>query len=177
MSPEASEGHLQSRQFGALDMPARLLKEIESMTAIFVKDIMQTEVVTLSAADSLGIADDIMRLGRIRHMPVVAEDGVVGIVSQRDLFLASVSSALRFRPSAEREWLAKIRVEEILSHPVHTATPEMPIIEAVNLMLSKRIGCLPVVENDKLVGLLSETDCLRLLATTLEIEAKATLLN
>jgi len=164
------EEHLQSRQFGAPDSPARLLDRSELMTATLVKDVMQTEVVTVSAADSLDIADDIMRLGRIRHMPVVVDDSVVGMVSQRDLFMASVSSALRFEPSAEREWLAKIRVEEILSQPVHTATPETPIVEAIDLMLSKRIGCLPVVENDKLVGLLSETDCLRLLASTLENE-------
>ena len=68
---------------------------------------MQPEVVTLDASDSLSLADDVMRLGRIRHMPVVADGRLVGILSQRDLFRAAISSVLQFRPAAEREWLAQ----------------------------------------------------------------------
>jgi CBS domain-containing protein len=137
------------------------------MTPTLVKEIMQSEVVTLSADDTLDLVDTIMRLGRIRHMPVVAGKRVAGVVSQRDLFLAGVSSALHFREKAEREWLAKIRVGEVMSKPVQTTTPGTPVGEAVDLMLAKRIGCLPVVDGDELVGLLSETDCLRLLAQVL----------
>jgi CBS domain-containing protein len=135
--------------------------------AVHVRDVMSPELVTLSLGEHLDLASDIMHLGRIRHMPVVSGDRLVGILSQRDLFRAAVSSVLAFRPSAEREWLAKIRVEEVMVKQVYTAQPEWTIGEAVQLMLDKRIGCLPVVENDRLVGLLSETDCLRLLARTL----------
>lgn len=137
------------------------------MTAIRVKEIMQAEVVTLSANDTLDLVDTIMRLGRIRHMPVVSGKRVVGIVSQRDLFLAGVSSALHFRESAEREWLAKIRVGEVMTQPVHTTSPDSAVREAVDRMLAQRIGCLPVVEDGELMGLLSESDCLRLLARVL----------
>jgi CBS domain-containing protein len=140
------------------------------MSATCVKEIMQPEVATLSANDTLDLVDTIMRLGRIRHMPVVSGKRVVGIVSQRDLFLAGVSSALHFRESAERQWLAKIRVGEVMTHPVHTTCPEAPVREAVDLMLAQRIGCLPVVAGDELVGLLSESDCLRLLAQVLAME-------
>ncbi len=136
--------------------------------ATHVRDIMQPEVVTLSADETLDVVDSIMRLGRIRHIPVLAGERVVGIVSQRDLFLASVSSALHFREKAEREWLGKIRVGEVMKQPVQTAFPETPILEAVKRMLSERIGCLPVVDgNNELVGLLSESDCLGLLAQIL----------
>ncbi len=130
---------------------------------------MQTEVVTLNAGDTLDLADDIMRLGRIRHMPITAEGKLVGILSQRDLFRAAISSVLQLRPAAEREWLAKIPVREAMTTKVFTIAPDAGAHEAVKLMLEKRIGCVPVVEEDKLVGLVSESDCMRYLARLLDI--------
>jgi len=130
---------------------------------------MQSTVVTLEASDTLGLADDIMRLGRIRHMPVVSGDHVVGVLSQRDLFRAAISSALHFRPAAEREWLKKIAVREVMTKPVITVAPGTSIRAAIGVMADRRIGCLPVVEDGKLVGLLSESDCLRYLIHILDI--------
>jgi acetoin utilization protein AcuB len=128
---------------------------------------MESEVVTLKGDDHLDLANDIMRLGRIRHMPVVSANRLVGVLSQRDLFRAAVSSVLTFPPRAEREWLAKIRVDEAMVAPAIAARPEWSIEQAVETMLEKKIGCLPVVDGEDLVGLLSETDCLRLLARVL----------
>ena len=136
---------------------------------MFVRDLMEAEVVTLNVSDSLDLADDIMRLGRIRHMPVMAGDTLVGILSQRDLFRAAISSVLQLRPAAERQWLAKIPVREVMTKRVFTIAPGATVREAVIEMLDKRIGCLAVVENDKLVGLLSEADCMRYLARLLDI--------
>ena len=64
------------------------------MQTMYVRDLMQREVVTLDATESLGLADDIMRLGRIRHMPVTARGRLVGLLSQRDLFRAAISSMI-----------------------------------------------------------------------------------
>ena len=125
---------------------------------------MQCEVATLKASESLGLAEDIMHLGRIRHLPVVSAGVVVGIVSQRDLYRAAVSSMLQLQPSAEREWLASVPVRAVMSSNVITAAPDDSVHSAVELMLRHRIGCLPIVEHGKLVGLVSETDCLRHLA-------------
>lgn len=137
---------------------------------MLVRDLMQTEVATLKVNDSLGLADDIMQLGRIRHLPVVsAENKVMGIVSQRDLFRAAVSSVLRMRKATEREWLGQIPVREVMTAHVATVPPTATARQAVELMLEKRIGCLPVVENGVLVGLVSETDFLRLLARMLAL--------
>jgi len=133
---------------------------------------MQREVVTLKLNDSLGLADDVMELGRIRHMPVVLTGVVVGIVSQRDLYRAAVSSVLQLQRSTEREWLAGIPVRTVMSPNVITVAPDETIHAAVELMLRHRIGCLPVVEHGKLVGLISETDCLRHLARVLGISEK-----
>jgi len=136
---------------------------------MFVRDLMQTEVVTLEVGDTLDLADDIMRLGRIRHMPVTAHGQLVGILSQRDLFRAAISSALQLRPAAEREWLAKIHVREVMTTKVFTIDPDAPVHDAVTRMIEKRVGCLPVVQTSQLVGLLSESDCLRFLARLLDI--------
>lgn len=128
---------------------------------------MAGEIVTLNADDSLDLANDIMRLGRIRHMPVVSGSHLVGILSQRDLFRAAMSSILSAPPRAEREWLAKIRVDQAMTTPAISASPEWPIERAVETMIEKKIGCLPVVSGSHLVGILSETDCLYLLARIL----------
>lgn len=134
-----------------------------------VRDLMEKEVTTLKASDDLALAEDIMELGRIRHLPVVTNTKLVGIVSQRDLLRAAVSSVLGMHRSTERGWMGKIPVREVMTKKVVTIAPDNTIREATELMLKKRIGCLPVVDGDVLVGLLSETDCLRYLARILEL--------
>lgn len=141
-----------------------------------VDDLMQREVVTLDAGDNLSLADDVMRLGRIRHLPVVEQGLLVGILSQRDLFRAAVSSVLQLAHSSEREWLARIPVRAVMTPDVVSVPPGTSIRRAVEIMLERRIGCLPVVERGQLRGLLSETDCMRHLAQLLRIaEEKADL--
>ena len=138
-----------------------------------VKEIMETEVVSLGADDALDLADDIMRLGRIRHMPVVSAGRLVGILSQRDLFRAAVSSVLDFQPGPQREWLAKIQVREVMATSVRSVRETTSVKEAAELMVAERIGCLPVVggENgDEVIGLVSESDCLSLLSRLLSGE-------
>jgi len=122
---------------------------------------MQTEVVTFDLTESLDLADDIMRLGRIRHLPVVSKGLVVGMLSQRDLFRAASSSLLGFGREAAQAWLSHIQVANVMASPVTVIAPDEPIEAAVSIMLERKIGGLPVVEAGKLVGLLSETDCLR----------------
>jgi CBS domain-containing protein len=135
---------------------------------MYVGDLMERHVVTLAASDNLSLADDIMRLGRIRHMPVVSGERLVGILSQRDLFRFAISSALHLRPAAEREFLRHIVVREAMTAPVITVAPVTSIRAAVGVMTDKRIGCLPVVDDGRLVGLLSESDCMRYLARLLD---------
>lgn len=146
-----------------------------------VRDIMETEVLTLDLGDTLDLADDVMRLGRIRHLPILEKGRLVGVVSQRDLFRASISSVLQFRAAAEREWLAKIQIRELLRERdmgrgdaprVIAIDPDASVAEAVDLMLRERIGCLPVLREHRLIGLLSETDCLRYLARLLVLDGE-----
>lgn len=131
------------------------------MTGKSVRDIMETNLITLGRNDSLDIAKDIMTQDRIRHFPVVEEGQLVGVVSQRDLFHASLGSVMKYGEKAQRAYLGTIRAKEIMSHPPTTISPDASIKEAARLIVEKKIGCLPVVEGEKLVGLVTETDILR----------------
>ena len=125
-----------------------------------VKDIMVKEVATLDVNDELSLANDIMRLGRIRHLPVVDGSKLVGIVSERDLFRSSLAQALGYGTKATRDLMKSSRIKDIMVGEVITVSSEMHLARAVQLMLEKKIGCLPVVEDDQLVGLVTETDVL-----------------
>jgi acetoin utilization protein AcuB len=134
-----------------------------------VRDIMVTEPVTVAEDDHLDLADDIMTLGRIRHLPVVRAGVIVGVLSQRDLFRAAASSALQLRRVAQHEWLGRIAVRSVMSAPPVTTTAEADIRDVVDVMLSAKIGCLPVVgTGNRLKGLVSEEDCLRALKRILD---------
>lgn len=134
-----------------------------------IRQLMSPEVVTLEVKTTLDIVDDIMTLKRIRHLPVLDNEVLVGLVTQRDLFRAGLSTILEFRKHATKEWLAQIQVREIMVQDLVTIGPNAPVEDAVSLMVDRKIGCLPVVTGGKLVGLLSETDCLRYLKRILEI--------
>lgn len=126
-----------------------------------VKDIMVKDVATLRLNDELSLADDIMELGRIRHLPVVEEGQLVGIISERDLFKASLASAMGYGEKAKREFMKAVAVKEVMVDKVITISPEASVEEAGKVMLEKKIGCLPVVEEGNLIGLITETDVLR----------------
>ena len=141
---------------------------------MLVRELMEREVVTLNAGDRLDLAEDIMQLGRIRHLPVVDGERLVGVLSQRDLLRAAISSLLQLPRREEREWLASVAVSAVMTTNVFSVAPDATVRSAVRVMIDKKIGCLPVVEDGKLVGLLSETDCLRQLAHVFAIaETKA----
>lgn len=125
-----------------------------------VRDIMVKEVATLDVNDELSLANDIMRLGRIRHLPVVEGSRLAGIVSERDLFRSSLAQALGYGTKDTRDLMKTMHIKDIMVPAVITVTPETPLCEAVRLMLDHKIGCLPVVETERLVGLITETDIL-----------------
>ena len=139
-----------------------------------VSEIMQKDVTTLGVDDNLDIADDIMTLGRVRHLPVVDRAGVpVGLVTHRDLLKASVASVLDLGRTAEKEWLGAIPVRVMMVTELSTIRPNAPISEAVDVMITRKIGCLLVVEAGRFVGLVTETDCLSYLRDLLKGPGRA----
>ncbi len=125
-----------------------------------VKDIMVKEVATLDVDDELSLANDIMRLGRIRHLPIVSGESLVGIISERDLFRSSLAQALGYHTKDTREVMKTLRIKDVMVKEVVTVSPDTELVEAVALMVARKIGCLPVVQDDKLLGLITETDIL-----------------
>jgi CBS domain-containing protein len=104
-----------------------------------------------------------MTLERIRHLPVLDEGRVVGVVSQRDLFRSALAAALGYGEKGQTMLMRTLRVKEVMHEPAITISPEATAKEATRLMIENKIGCLPVVEGRTLVGILTETDILRYL--------------
>jgi CBS domain-containing membrane protein len=138
-----------------------------------VNEIMQKNVTTLGVEENLDIADDIMTLGRVRHLPVVDRAGVpVGLVTHRDLLKASVASVLNLGRSAEKDWLGSIPARLVMVKDLATIRPDAPISEAVDAMITRKIGCLLVVDSGTFVGLVTETDCLSYLRDLLKRQGR-----
>lgn len=128
---------------------------------MLVKELMKTHVVTLNADSKLGFANDIMYLGRIRHLPVVRGEEVVGILTQRDLYRSSLTSILTSWKE-NKEFLDSVKVSEVMTKHVITVSPDTAVEEAAQIMIDKKVGCLPVVKNgNRLIGLITETDILQ----------------
>ena len=136
------------------------------MKELKVRDVMTTDPTTLKRNDKLTLADDIMRLGRVRHLPVLDDDGqlLVGIVTQRDLFRDALAQALGYGRHAQRKILDTLSVKDVMATDVVTIKPETPLVEAARLLTERKIGCLPVIENGRLVGILTESDFVALIA-------------
>lgn len=126
-----------------------------------VRDIMQEKVITISQGESLSTAADIMRLGGVRHMPVVHGGKLVGVVSERDLLRASLSNLTHFRHEEHRAFLHGVDIARVMSAPPVTVEPDVSIEQAALALADCKIGCLPVVEGDRLIGIVTETDILR----------------
>ena len=129
-----------------------------------VREIMTTDVATIGRNDELTIADDIMKMKRLRHLPVLEDGRLVGLLTQRDLLHAALSTALNFGEKAQKEFLKRVVVKEVMTEEVLTIDPDADVKEAARLMIEHKIGCLPVVEDGTLVGLVTETGLLRIVA-------------
>ncbi len=138
-----------------------------------VKDIMTEVVEALRVGDSLDLADRIMRVGRIRHLPVVdGEEHLVGLVTHRTLLAAWVSHG---NPGSERltDIAREIPIEMVMVKDVLTITSDAPAADAARILEKHKYGCLPVVDGGKLVGIITEADFLRFARVHLELEQPA----
>jgi CBS domain-containing protein len=120
-----------------------------------VGELMTRDLVTLKETQNLAVADEMLRLHRIRHLPVAREGKLVGLVTHRDLLKATGLKCPD--PSRNPIWAA-----DIMTREVRTVPPDMSLREAVKVMLDNKIGCLPVVGEGKvLLGILTEADLVR----------------
>ena len=124
-----------------------------------VADIMSHQLITLSPFESVQAARTLMERARIRHLPLVTDNGqFVGIVTQRDIFQVAVSQ-LADLPETEQDAIeAAIPLERIMRTEILTVPPSYPVTEAARLLLAHKFGCLPVLERGALKGILTESD-------------------
>jgi CBS domain-containing protein len=134
-----------------------------------VREMMSTGIEVVDRNDNLRAVEERMATKQLRHLPVLEQGEIVGLVTQRDLFKAAMSSTMGYGEKAQKAYLQSVRVKEIMTYPVVTISPETSVATAVDMILTKGIGCLPVVDGTTLVGMVTKTDllrCLRTLETT-----------
>src|SRR5262249_10411041 len=123
---------------------------------------MSSPVEFLEIGDSLDLAEHLMKAGRIRHLPVVdGQQHLIGLVTHRRLLAAwgGQGDPGRERP---RDIAREIPVDMLMETKVLTTTPDPPAATAALVIETKKVGCLPVVEGGKLVGIVTEADFVRL---------------
>ena len=126
-----------------------------------VEELMTRDVVTISEGDNLALGDDLLKLHHIRHLPVVREGRLVGLVSHRDLIRALA------RQGGSRS--TPIWAKDVMVRAVETVSPRASVREVVEKLLDRKYGCMPVVEEDgRLVGIITASDLVRLAGRLLE---------
>lgn len=131
-----------------------------SKTPILVSDWMTKKVLAVETFDSIAIARQLIAKHRINQLPVLDNDSLVGIVTDRDIRDAYPTSLMIHRAEEIDRFADKVTVEAVMTHDVFIVRPETPLLTAVGLLRRHRIGSLPVVKNKKLVGIITRSDIL-----------------
>ncbi len=128
---------------------------------MLVKDCMKRDPITVKKDDSFRYALKLIRKEGIKHLPVLEGKRVVGIVTDRDLRQVAPSPATSLEIHELNYLLERLKIEAIMTKKIITVAPETSLQEAAKLLIAHKIGCLPVVEKDELVGIITESDFLR----------------
>jgi acetoin utilization protein AcuB len=135
------------------------------MTPVKVRDVMTKDPVTITSGLPVDVAIETMRSNRVRRLPVVSETNrVVGILTLYDAMIATRKSG---------DWMSELVepmpvVGDAMTANVITIGPDESVAQAARLMNGHRVGALPVVENMRLIGIVTESDLFRVLADMLE---------
>jgi CBS domain-containing membrane protein len=131
------------------------------MPTTTVREIMTAIVETLSVGDTLAVARMRMKQGHLRHLPIVdGDERLVGLLTHRQVLEAWVSHG---HPNEESPKIVArdVPVEMLMEKDVQTVSPETSAAEAAHLIETRRIGCLPVIDAGKVVGIVTESDFVR----------------
>ena len=130
---------------------------------MYAKDLMTTTVVTLTGEQTLEHIEEAMKLLRFRHMPVVEGDRIIGLVSLRDALRVSASSLIPNASAQDRFLEGQYKVADVMNRELTTVGPDTPLSEVAALLLDRKLGCTPVVEEPNvLVGIITEADFVKL---------------
>lgn len=123
-----------------------------------VRDIMTTKVITVSSNTTIGKADELLSKHKIRRLPVVDKEKLVGVISKDGILNASTLYTTPIAPWKMAHYFFGRKVRELMSKKLVTAAPDMTVTSAAYLAQKEKVGCLPVMDNDKLVGIVTTND-------------------
>ena len=125
---------------------------------MFVGERMSRPVISVAPDAPVNDVLAMFKKEHIRRAPVLKEGKLVGIVSEGDLLNAAPSSATSLSVWEIHYLISKVKIKEVMSKKVITVTRDTPIEEAARIMADKKIGGLPVMDNERVVGMITETD-------------------
>lgn len=142
-----------------------------SMPPVLVKHVMSTEVVTFFPEQGLSLAEDVMRIHKFHHLPVIdADRRLVGLVSHRDLLRGQISVLTGLTEDQRRARQGEVRIEKLMTRDVWTVTPDTLASHAGQMLIDHAFGCLPVINAHRvLCGILTGRDFLKFAVKALEI--------
>ncbi len=128
-----------------------------------VKDIMTNDVFVLHVEETLAAVRSLMDSKQIRHVPIVnAYNRFVGLLTHRDLLACTVSMLADIDKEEQDDLDSSISIGNVMKTDVATVSPGTDLREAINILLENKYSCLPVVSDDKLIGIITESDFLKL---------------
>lgn len=138
---------------------------------VLVHHIMSTEVVAFFEEQTLPLAEDVMRIHKFRHLPVIdAERRLVGLITQRDILRGQISVLVGLSPNERRARQEEVRISTLMTRDVWTVNPETLASHAGQTLLDHKYSCLPVVDQDRVLrGIVTERDFLRFAIKALEV--------
>lgn len=144
---------MQDSMSEAMDVPAYTDTELK------VKHLMTTDLFTLQEDDNLKTLDEVMGWRKIRHIPVVNyKKELVGLVTQRDFLNAAISQLAAVDEEEKTALYRSVQIKEVMRTNVSTVSPETSLKLAAKAMMDKKIGCLFVINESDLVGIITEAD-------------------
>jgi acetoin utilization protein AcuB len=130
---------------------------------LLVRDFMTTPAASIEADSRLLDAALAMRRSGFRHLPIVRGEKLVGIITDRDINRYAPSLLGNISQEEYNAIFENTPLERVMTKEPLFATPEMPIGKVVAILHNRKLGCLPVVEGERLVGIVTTTDLLRVL--------------
>ena len=144
---------------------------------MLVRKKMKKELFTIAKDEKMTTAKKILQEKGVRHLPVVDGKKLVGLVTNMDIRKAEASPATSLEIRELHYLLDKLKVSEIMTRNVITISPDISIEEATILMHDNKIGCLPVVEEGNLVGIITEDDIMEILIDVMGMKEKGSRLE
>ena len=139
------------------------MAEPKELTLSRVRDYMTPDPQTLDVESTLLDAVLLIRRAELRHIPIMEDGRVVGILTDRDVGRVAPSVLGSGSPQEYNRFFEETRAGKVMTRNLVSIAPEAPLAEAVNLLYKNKLGCLPVLDGDRLIGIITVSDMLRAL--------------